>query len=325
MSDPVWTSDILPGYEARRIDLPRAQPAPGEPDGPVHATLVRRQDGLDTDRAVLYVHGWNDYFFQTHVGDFFADLGFAFYAVDLRRYGRSRQPDQLGGYISDLDLYTEELDAALDLIHERHSRVTLMAHSTGGLVGVLWADQRKGELDGVILNSPWLDLQGSQMLRTLGSPLIAGLGTRMPVTVLPLPDSGLNARAMHVSLDGEWDYDLALKQNPGPPLRVGWLAAILAGHQRVASGLSLDCPVLVMCSTRSDFRRRWHEDLKAVDVVLDVEQIAQRAVRLGRHVTVVRVEGGMHDLVLSAPPVREHVFDELRRWVLAYVTDRDTV
>ena len=53
------------------------------------------------------------------------------------------------------------------------------------------------------------------------------------------------------------------------------------------------------------------------DAVLDVEHIAGYASRLGRHVTIVRIEGGMHDLTLSSAPVRARVFDELDRWMRA--------
>ncbi len=314
-----WRPDVLPGFEALDLPLPGAVPAPGEPTEEMVATLVRRAAGRDTDRAVLYVHGWNDYFFQTHLADFFAGLGFAFHAVDLRRYGRSRRPGQLGGWINDLDLYAEELDAALAVVKQDHPQVSVMGHSTGGLVAVLWADRRPGELSGAILNSPWLDLLGSPMLRTLGAPLLRGLGQRMPTAALPLPDTGFYARGLHVSREGEWDYDLEWKSSPTWPIRAGWLRAVLDGHKRVAAGLALDVPVLVMCSARSDFRRSWHPELRAADIVLDVEQIAQRAVRLGPHVTVVRVAGGMHDLVLSDEPARTATFDEMRRWVNAYL------
>jgi len=59
--------------------------------------------------------------------------------------------------------------------------------------------------------------------------------------------------------------------------------------------------------------------------VLDVEQIANRAVRLGRHVTIVRVEQGLHDLLLSAPAVRELVLSEIARWQGAYVAPAGSV
>jgi hypothetical protein len=34
----------------------------------------------------------------------------------------------------------------------------------------------------------------------------------------------------------------------------------------------------------------------------------------------VRIEGTMHDLVLSARPVRKEVYDELGRWLGAYIS-----
>ena len=85
-----WESDILDGFESLDIPLPQAARAPGESDEiEVVATLVRRAGGETSEHAVLYLHGWNDYFFQTHVADAFSAAGFAFYALDLRRYGRS--------------------------------------------------------------------------------------------------------------------------------------------------------------------------------------------------------------------------------------------
>ena len=47
-----------------------------------------------------------------------------------------------------------------------------MGHSTGGLITSLWAGKNPGRIDGLILNAPWLDLQGLAMVRTLGSPVI---------------------------------------------------------------------------------------------------------------------------------------------------------
>ena len=302
------------------LALPHAVPAVGEPDSvELVGTLVRRDGPSRSRRAVLYVHGWNDYFFQRHLAQAFADLGYDFYAVDLRRYGRSLRRGHLPGFITDLDDYDEELDAAVDVIAAEHDALVLMGHSTGGLVASLWAARHPGRIDAVVLNSPWLDLQGSATVRALGTPVIDALGSRSPTAVLRLPDAGLYARALHSSLDGEWDYDLDLKANPTQPIRVGWLRAIRHGHQRVAAGLDIAVPVLVLASARSSFARRWSEELRGVDTVLDVEQIAARAVRLGRHVTVVRITDGLHDLMLSAEPVRAAVLVEITRFLRGYL------
>jgi alpha-beta hydrolase superfamily lysophospholipase len=276
-------------------------------------------------RAVLYLHGWNDYFFQAHVADYLTDLGYDFYAVELRRYGRSIRPGQLRGFIANLDDYSLELDAAADLIAADHDRLMLMGHSTGGLIAALWAARNADRLEGMILNSPWLDLQGSAIVRALGAPVIDVLGSRAPTSIIRVPDLGFTARSLHISLGGEWDYDLTLKSRPSPPIRTGWLRAVLLGHQRVAAGLGIGVPILVLASARTEFARRWHEGLRVVDSVLDVEQTAARAVRHGPHVTVVRIPDGLHDLTLSAPRVREQALDEIGRFVEAYVKRGDAV
>jgi alpha-beta hydrolase superfamily lysophospholipase len=315
-----WSPDFLDGYETTELPLPGVEPAAGEhPDVDPVATLIRKTSDQVGRGAILYLHGWNDYFFQTHFADYMTEIGYDFYALDLRRYGRSLRPGQLRGFITNLDDYSVELDAAVNLIAADHDRLLLMGHSTGGLVAALWAARNTERLEGLILNSPWLDMQGSAIVRTLGTPVIDALGSRAPTSVIRLPDLGFNARSLHISLGGEWDYDLTLKSAPGPPIRTGWLRAILQGHQRVAAGLSISVPILVLASTTTDFSRRWHEGLRIVDTVLDVEQIAARAVRLGPHVTVVRIPEGLHDLTLSAPHVRKHALDEIGRFVEAYV------
>jgi alpha-beta hydrolase superfamily lysophospholipase len=47
--------------------------------------------------------------------------------------------------------------------------------------------------------------------------------------------------------------------------------------------------------------------------------MARYAPRIGRHVTLVRIDGGLHDLVLSAEPARTQVFEELARWTNGYL------
>ena len=123
-----------------------------------------------------------------------------------------------------------------------------MGHSTGGLIAALWAAQNADRLEGLILNSPWLDMQGSAIVRTLGTPVINALGSRAPTSVIRLPDLGFTARTLHICLGGEWDYDLDLKSTPSPPIRTGWLRAVLLGHQRVAAGLAIG--VRSWCSRR---------------------------------------------------------------------------
>jgi len=136
---------------------------PPDDEGQVVATLVARRAEAPTTRAVLYVHGFADYFFQTGFAQWWLDRGYDFYALDLRKYGRSLLPHQTATYAGDLHEYDADLDAAWHRINVRdgHDHVVVAAHSTGGLITSLWADLRRpAALRGLVLNSPWLDLPG---------------------------------------------------------------------------------------------------------------------------------------------------------------------
>ena len=313
-----WVPDVLgPDFQALTL------PLPPDDEGEVVATLVRHHPAGEppvTARAVLYLHGWNDYFFQAPTAQFWHRLGVAFYALDLRKYGRSLRPEQSPGYIDDLAEYDAEIDLALARIRADlpHARVMLHAHSTGGLIAALWAHRHPGVTRGLVLNSPWLELAGATFARTLAAPLSTGLARTQPRVALPNIDPGHNARGVLKRLGGEWEYDEAWRPNPMFPVRPGWAQAILTGHALVARGLDVREPVLTLVSDRSLFLPRWREDLREADSVLDVEQIARRSIHLGRVTTLVRIPGGQHDLSLSALPARTRYYQEIVRWVTAY-------
>ena len=77
-------------------------PLPDDYEGSVAATLVRFAAGRAPSRAVLYLHGYVDYFFQTHMARWFVARGWSFYALDLRKYGRSLEAGQTPYYCRDL-------------------------------------------------------------------------------------------------------------------------------------------------------------------------------------------------------------------------------
>jgi alpha-beta hydrolase superfamily lysophospholipase len=315
MPEPV--TDVLGApYTAETIELP------ADNEGTVVATLVRR--GADTGasrKAVLYVHGFCDYFFQTEYAEWWTERGYDFYALDLRKYGRSLGAHQTPNYVSDLRDYWPELDAAWQRITERdgHDHIVLSAHSTGGLVLPLWVKDRRPDVRGLVLNSPWFDLQGSLLERTVGTRVIKEIGSRRPMTVLPRTVSGVYGQSLHDDFDGEWDFNLAWKPADSWPVRLGWLAAIRRGHAELHRGLGIDAPALVLSSARSGAPSVVDEVAHTRDIVLNVKQIRQWAPALGSHVTSVAIPGAKHDVVLSRPDVRKHVYDELDRWHTAYV------
>jgi alpha-beta hydrolase superfamily lysophospholipase len=109
-----------------------------------------------------------------------------------------------------------------------------------------------------------------------------------------------------------------LKPLAGVQVRAGWIGAIRAGQRRVRHGLDLDIPILVAASTRSYLGTTWNDSARTADAVLDVANIARWAPSLGQNVTLVNIDGGLHDLVLSAQPYRTRVFNELGSWLATH-------
>ena len=310
------TVDVLgEPYHAETIDLP------DDDEGAVVATLVVRRAAAPSTRAVLHVHGFADYFFQTPAADFWTERGYDFYALDLRKYGRSLRDHQTPNFVNDHTDYYPEIDEAKRPITERdgHDHVLVSAHSTGGLITPLWVHDRQPAVAGLVLNSPWLDLQGSLLLRTAATKAIDQIGLRRPYLTIPRDVSGFYARSLHRDHDGEWDFDLAWKPLQSWPVYAGGLRAVRRGHARAHRGLDLPAPVLVLTSSASGHPREYDETCASTDIVLDVELIRKWAHRLAGHVTLVRVDGALHDVTMSREPVRKRAFDEIGRWLDAYV------
>ena len=317
---PARTDVLGAAYEAMTIDLA------ADASGPVVATLVRRRATGQASRAVLYVHGYVDYFFQTELADFHLDRGSDFYAIDLRRYGRSIRPGQTPWQMSEISDYDEELDAALEqILADGHDTVTVIAHSTGGLIVGMWlADraQRGAEtpVDSVVLNSPFLEVNANSMMRLGVGAGVELLSRHRPTgrRPLPLPDPGYYGRSIHSSMDGEWDFDLDWKPLRGVQVQIGWLAAIRRAHRRLNHNLGLTCPILSMSSTGTFRGKEFSDAVYTGDAVLNADRIADMAPRLGHHVTVERIPDGMHDLFLSRPAARAAAYTTMGTWLDRY-------
>ena len=364
-----WRQDVLGAdYESRTI------PLMDDDAGPVVATLVRYRGPASSARAsspaapalspapttsptdthsahgeatpqaphfvLLYIHGRNDYFFQRELAEDIAGCGGAFYALDLRRYGRSLRPGQRMGFVSNLSLYDEDISEALDLIREDYPDLplVLMGHSTGGLLATLWANRHPGALDGLILNSAWLEMQTMASMRSAVAPILERIASRNPMWAVPGGDGpdhyGRSLREGRNALDAPlpdslaaypddpavkgWSYALEWKRPGSYPAYAAWLEAILDGHENVASSVHLDIPVLSMMSTSSYFGEEFSEVVFSSDVVLDREVILERSARLGPLVTMASFPG-KHDLLLSDPQVRAEVYDTMNRWIGAFI------
>ncbi len=320
--------DVLPGYWRRTIPL---GPDPAG-EGDIAATLIRRGEPAGdsgADHAVLAVHGYTDYFFHTALADHFAGRGFAFYALDLQKCGRSRREGQTPHFITDLAHYDTELAHALAVIGEdtRPARVLVYGHSAGGLIVSLWLDRlrRSGAsahagIGGLVLNSPFLDLHGPAAVRLfVTSAMVAGLSRLRSKGVIRSPTPGGYGTTLHRDFDGEFDYNLQWKPVGGFPITFGWLHAVRCGQARLHRGLDVGVPNLILRSGHSVREGGDPAAMHCGDAVLDVALIAKWAGCIGSRTTIVPVADAKHDVFLSLPQPRQTAYRQLDLWLDHYL------
>lgn len=367
-----WQPDVLgDGFEACTLQL---GDWPGETERDAVATLVRapgpqpRQrstpvrdwfrrtfQGPTTEAAhlsdylhgvdVLSVHGWSDYFFQPKQAAFWTSRGARFYAIDLRRYGRSLRAGDAPGLIHSLDAYDADIGLALQAIREdpprdqadqpaphddrpqasRRRPLVMLGHSTGGLIFSLWLHRHPEEADALVLNSPWLEFQLSRPGRQLMQPLLDLREALQVEAIAPQVDNGTYTRAQRevgpedeiARINFEWRPE---KTNP---VRGEWLKAVTDGHEAVSRGLSIDVPIFTMLSKRWRIPGRWDDEMTRADTVLEVDEIARAALKLGSRVTVDRIDGALHDVFLSAPKPRADAYNRLDTWMRGWAATRE--
>jgi len=302
MADAKWTDDVLEGYSRTPLGAATLVRPPSQPDAP--------------KSVVLHVHGYNDYFFQTHLAEAFVDSGRAFYAVDLAKAGRSLVPGDIPHYMENVAEQGDDIDAAVGAIAELHRGLPIVVHghSTGGLTTAIWAaDRGHPALAGLILDSPLFGKRYGALQRA-GShalPLLAAVRPRGIVSHGP----SIYATHQHVSGGGRWDFDVTWKRPHGLPARVAWANAVREAEGRVVKGLGVSVPVLVARSDSSGPDVASNPRLDSQDTVLDVKRIAAMAPLLGDRVTELVVQGGVHELSLSRDEPRARYMQGVLDWL----------
>lgn len=310
-----WQRDILGGeYKMRYVDQ-------GEDyDGKVRSTIITLpiHNCCDSTTGVLYVHGYNDYFLQKAMGERFADSCYRFFAVDLRRYGRSLLSGQRKFDIHDMSEYFPDIDSAIaEMKRDGVKNIILMGHSTGGLTTSLYMNNHPDPaIKALILNSPFLDWNQSKIQESVLLPLMSSIGEKKKYIRAVKGSDPIYHAPDTIRGEGEWNIIREMKPEVWPDITSGWISAIDHGQDRLRNGRSfIKVPILLMHSDKS-FKKGDPESMhECTDDVLNVADISKYGRQLGPNITEVTVPGGTHDLVRSAPAVREAIYQAMFRWL----------
>lgn len=193
-------------------------------------------------RAVIVLtHGHGEYAHKyEHVGQMFAERGYALQAYDLRGHGRSGGPR---GHAPRYAVLLDDLDTAVAAARKRHpgKPVFLYGHSLGGQITLNYAIDRQPEAAGVVLSAPWLQLTYRPPAWKVSlAYALAGVAPSFA------QDTGLKDAV-------PMTHDEALRASyPDPHLAHSWMSARLGvdalafGEQALARAAELRRPVLIL-------------------------------------------------------------------------------
>lgn len=308
-----YIADVLGAdYEQRVIQMP------ADEEGEVICTIIRKKANAPSTKAVLYIHGFCDYFFNKELAQAITNKNIDFYAIDLRKYGRSFLTHQRINSCRNLNEYFPDIDTALSIIKaEGHTDITINSHSTGGLTTSLYAaaHQTNKKYNRIILNSPFLSMNQSWFKEKILIPVMSFIGRFFPKLPLPKGLSGLYGETIHKDYKGEWEYNETWKPIVAFPMDAGWLRAIHKGHLQVKKGLNLNDSILVLSSDKSIYGDVWTEEFRKGDAVLDVKEIQELGKTLGDNVKCEMIPNGLHDLALTQKPVRTTYFELITNYI----------
>ncbi|MDE6556559.1 MAG: alpha/beta hydrolase [Duncaniella sp.] len=306
-----WQRDTLgDGFEMRYVRQA------DDYSGQVRSTIIRKVSA-GAKRGVLYVHGFNDYFFQTEMADRFVDSCYSFYAVDLRKYGRSLMKGQTPFQARDLSEYFADIDSAISVMKVNGiDSIVLMGHSTGGLTTAYYMNTSSDPaIKCLILNSPFLDWNLSPALEKWAIPIVTAAGKIVPDLEISQSPSQIYSESLLKKDGGEWNYNTDWKMEQSPDVDAGWIRAITVAQRRLRKDGHITVPILLLHSERSYNTDEPVAESRSSDAVLDITDISRYGRVLGNEITEVTVENGLHDLALSRKGVRDPMFDYIFAWL----------
>ena len=218
-----------------------------------HSTLIEYPHEGDARGIILYVHGFNDYFFQKELAEKADSAGYAFFAIDLHYCGRSLLPGENRADMRNMREFFAEIDYAVDLsrVIAKDSAsslpMVLMGHSQGGMLVSFYADQRPEEkFDAIVLNSPFFDFNFNWLVRNIAIPIISEVAMYLPDFSIGSSGNPYYAYSLNKKYYGEWEYNVEWKSESRPEQFLGWIRAIHKAQQELRRGFHIQAPTLVL-------------------------------------------------------------------------------
>jgi len=268
------------------------------PDG--NKTTLTYKKKKDNKKALLWVHGFNDYYFHFKIGDTLVnEYDTDIYAITLRRYGSTiKKNDNLLFYTNNLEEYFEDINICInEILNNNYEKIIMYGHSTGGLTSTIYCDRGlyKNKIDGLILNSPFYDLNDSSIMEWISKNIIYYLGVINPQFQLSALDNTQWNATNEETLE-RFYFNPKYKLRGNSPIYAGWIKTIHYYQNQIHnSKINISIPIIVLYSDKT---LKYPKQDKG-DNILDVNEINKYSDLIGKNVKEYIIKDATHDVFCS--------------------------
>ena len=243
--------------------------------------------------ALIWIHGFNDVYYQYNHGEYFLEKGYDIYAITLRRYYNNYYKF----YSNNLDEFIEDIDNNIKyVLANNYNNIVLYGHSFGGLLSVLYFKKGlyRSLINKLILNSPFFDFFESKLMKFLLNYPIYYLGYLFPKLKLTENKKLCDPYAMDIL--NRYYFNDEVKNINYSDKYAGFIYTLVDNFKLIHNKeININIPILVLCSDKSYKNSKIYKH----DSVLDVEDIKKYSNYIGSNVKIEIIEDAIHDVLVS--------------------------
>ena len=268
---------------------------------------------LDTNnkKCIIYIHGFNDYFYQYHISDYFMENNYDFYSITLNNYG-STKTDKIY-YINNFKDYFIDIDNSIEYIknQKNYNNILLFGHSMGGLLSIIYLDSGfyKDYINGLILNSPFFEFYNEKIMIILIKTIGYILGYFFPKIKLRKENNKPNnySKAIKKRFYFESKYKLSTS-----PVYAGWIKTIIDNQMKIKNKkIKINKPIICLSSDKSNLKF----DDKS-DSILNINDINKYCNFISNNINYIYVKNAIHDIFVSDKETVNNAFYSLEKWLI---------
>lgn len=274
--------------------------------------LIIKNNNLNSN-ALIWIHGFNDYYYNLYIGEKFLKEGYDIYAIQLRRYSSSNIENKF--YCDNLNEYIQDINNIFPKILKKdYKKIILYGHSMGGLISSIYCKKGlyKDKITHLILNSPFFDFKLSLFEKIFINYIVYYLSYIFPKFLIRSIDIN-KKNYLTLNIKNRFYVDDKYKLNILPPVHASWIKTIIDYHNIIKyQNLNIKIPILVLFCDKST---KFINSNQTGDDTLDINDIDKYSNNLGKNIKKYQFNNAIHDIFSSSLDVINKAFEITVDWL----------